>query len=120
MRVSLTGLQLAASKKGESIASVDALFESAAKTWGEQCLALLLTGMGRDGASGMRTLFERGALTVAQSPESCVVASMPDSARARGAVRLVLSPEEIQTLLSQLAQVRTAQTSGLDHARRGK
>jgi len=120
MKVSLSGLFLTPPKKGESIASVDAMFESAAKTWGEQCAALVLTGMGRDGAAGMRALYDSGALTVAQSPETCVVASMPDSARARGAARLVLSPEQIQSLLSQIARVRTAQLSGADDGRRGR
>ncbi len=120
MRVTLAGLQLIQPKKGESVASIDAMFESAAKTWGEHCAAFVLTGMGRDGAVGMRSLFDRGALTVAQSPETCVVASMPDSARARGAARLVLSPEGMQGLLNQLAQVRTAQVSGVDDGRRGK
>ncbi len=120
MRVTLSGLQLTIPKKNESIASVDAMFESAAKTWGEQCAAFVLTGMGRDGSVGMRAMFERGALTVAQSPESCVVASMPDNARAKGAARLVLSPDEIQVLLSQLAQFRAAQQSGVEDGRRGK
>ena len=79
------------------------MFGSAARVWGDQCLAMILTGMGRDGAAGMRTLYERGALTVAQSSDSCVVASMPESARAQHAIRYVLSPEEMLGLLRALA-----------------
>jgi two-component system chemotaxis response regulator CheB len=108
MRVTHMGIALMTPKRGEPIASIDTVFESAAKTWGEECLAIVLSGMGRDGAEGMRWLKERGALTVAQSSETCVVASMPESARARGAIQHVLSPEGILALLTELAKVLSA------------
>jgi two-component system chemotaxis response regulator CheB len=106
MRLSPTGVALVAARRGESIASVDTMFTSAARIWGERCVAILLTGMGRDGSVGMKALFDGGALTVAQSPDTCVVASMPESARAQGAVRCTLRPEEIVGLLLQVAQAR--------------
>jgi two-component system chemotaxis response regulator CheB len=103
LRVEYGRVTLVTPRKGESIYSVDTMFESAAKAWGSECLAILLSGMGRDGSEGMRALHQRGALTVAQSAESCVVSSMPDSARARGAVRYVLNPDEILGMLKDLA-----------------
>jgi len=108
MKATLAGFTLVPFRRGEPIASVDAMFESAAKVWGEQCLAFLLTGMGKDGAQGMRLLYERGGLTVAQSADTCVVASMPESARAAGATRLVLSPDAIVGLLKQLVASRAS------------
>jgi two-component system chemotaxis response regulator CheB len=110
--VSDGGVALVPARRSESINTVDAMFNSAATAWGETCLAILLTGMGKDGALGMRALFDRGALTVAQSPETCVVASMPESARARGAVRQMLRPEEIVSLLQQVAQARGPRAEG--------
>jgi two-component system chemotaxis response regulator CheB len=106
LRVSDGGVTLAPARRNESISSVDAMFTSAARVWGERCLGILLTGMGKDGSAGMRALYDRGALTVAQSPDTCVVASMPESARARGAVRQMLRPDEIVSLLQQVAQAQ--------------
>jgi two-component system chemotaxis response regulator CheB len=104
MRISIAGITLVPIRRGEPLASVDVMLESASRVWGEQCLAIVLTGMGKDGANGMRALYDRGAVTVAQTLDTCVVASMPESARARGAVRRMLRPEEIIDLLRQVAQ----------------
>jgi two-component system chemotaxis response regulator CheB len=49
-----------------------------------------MTGMGRDGADGLRRMHECGALTLAQSPASCVVPNMPQAAVDTGAVTEVL------------------------------
>jgi two-component system chemotaxis response regulator CheB len=103
VRVAYTGLSIAPGARHVSIDSIDAMFSSAARIWGDECLAMILTGMGKDGAAGMRTMCERGALTIAQTSESCVVASMPESARALMAIKYVLSPEEILGVLRQLA-----------------
>ena len=75
--------------------SVDVLFDSAAKHLGSRAIGVLLTGMGRDGAEGLVALKNAGALTIAQSPESCAVGSMPGAAIELGAVDLVLSPDDI-------------------------
>lgn len=108
VRVGHNGLSLVAPKRGEYVCSIDVMFETAAKTWGEDCVAVLLSGMGHDGAAGMRWLYDRGALTIAQSSETCVVASMPESARAKGGVHHVLSPDEILALLRELAAQKSA------------
>lgn len=57
--------------------SVDVLFQSVADCAGARVLAILLTGMGNDGARGMKQLHDRGARTVAQDETSCTVFGMP-------------------------------------------
>ena len=66
--------------------SVDVLFRSAADCAGRDVLAILLTGMGDDGARGMKQLHDLGARTIAQDEASCVVFGMPKEAIALGAV----------------------------------
>ena len=70
--------------------SVDVLFRSAVDCAGKDALAIILTGMGDDGARGMAALNARGALTLAQDEASCVVFGMPKEAIARGGVNEVL------------------------------
>lgn len=81
--------------------SVDVLFRSAAECAGKNALAIILTGMGDDGARGMKALHDQGARTVAQNEESCVVYGMPKEAVRMGAV-------DEQVALSQVARTITA------------
>lgn len=69
--------------------SVDVLFQSIAEGFNRPVLAMILTGMGSDGARGMEQLKGRGAHTMAESEESCVVYGMPKAAVERGCVDLV-------------------------------
>ncbi len=69
--------------------SVDVLFLSVAELFRGQVLAGILTGMGADGAKGMEQLKRKGAHTLAESEESCVVYGMPRAAVERGCVDLV-------------------------------
>ena len=69
--------------------SVDVLFLSVAELFKGQVLAGILTGMGADGAKGMEQLKRKGAHTLAESEESCVVYGMPRAAVERGCVDLV-------------------------------
>jgi len=78
--------------------SVDVLFESAAAL-GSQVDAVLLTGMGSDGAQGLAALREAGARTFAQEPAQCVVDAMPAAAIALNAACHVLPVEEIAAAL---------------------
>lgn len=70
--------------------SVDVLFRSAAECAGRDTLAIILTGMGDDGARGMKLLHDKGARTLAQDEASCVVYGMPKEAVALGGVDDVL------------------------------
>lgn len=75
--------------------SVDVLFTSAASAAGGKATGILLTGMGDDGAKGLLTLKQSGALTIAQDAASCVVFGMPKRAIEMHAAQRVLSTEEI-------------------------
>ena len=75
--------------------SIDVFFESIARYWNGDAVGVLLTGMGRDGASGMRELKDTGAFTVAQDEGTCVVFGMPKEAIAQGGVEEVLPLERI-------------------------
>ena len=75
--------------------SVTVLFESAAKTLGARAVGVLLTGMGRDGAEGLRALREAGARTICQDEETSVVFGMPAVAIELGAAEVVAPVERI-------------------------
>lgn len=70
--------------------SVDVLFESAAKLKGKDLVAVILTGMGADGARGMKTLHDQGVFTIAQDQETSAVYGMPREAAKLGGVDKVL------------------------------
>ena len=75
--------------------SVDVLFRSTARYAGINALGIIMTGMGDDGARGMKEMRETGAYTIAQDEDSCVVFGMPNEAIKRGAVDAVLPLESI-------------------------
>ncbi len=82
--------------------SVDVLFQSVAEEFGPKGLAVLMTGMGDDGAQGMGAVKAAGGMTIAQSEESCVVYGMPKAAIDRGfAVRVVGLDALANTLQAQ-------------------
>ncbi|NGZ27278.1 MAG: chemotaxis-specific protein-glutamate methyltransferase CheB [Magnetococcales bacterium] len=81
--------------------SVDVTFMSALKAYGKDILALLLTGMGKDGAEGMMAMTRSGCITVAQDEESCVVFGMPQQAIAMGGARHVLSLARMADFIRQ-------------------
>lgn len=82
--------------------SVDFLFESGAETFGPRALAVLLTGMGRDGAAGMVSLANAGAYTIAQDAASCVIYGMPRAAVDLHAVREIVELEKLGRRLAAL------------------
>jgi two-component system chemotaxis response regulator CheB len=84
--------------------AVDVLFGSAVKAGAApHALALLLTGMGSDGAAGLLQLREAGARTVAQNEETCVVFGMPREAIRMGAAQQVLPLERMAQRIDQFA-----------------
>lgn len=85
--------------------SVDVLFRSAAGHAGAQAVAVLLTGMGSDGARGMQALRAAGARTLAEHEDSCVVYGMPQAAIKLGVVDQVAPLDRMpQAILQALAQ----------------
>lgn len=83
--------------------SVNHLFLSAVP-WADRVGALLLTGIGKDGAEAMLSLSRAGARTVGQSSDSCVVYGMPGAAQALGAVETEASPEAAVVTLLQMME----------------
>ncbi len=73
--------------------SVDVLFESCAVAAGRNAVGVILTGMGADGAVGMKAMHDAGARTLAQDEKTCVVFGMPKEAIARGGVDQILPLE---------------------------
>lgn len=82
--------------------SVDILFQTAAHVYGGRVLAILLTGMGNDGAYGMAELSKTGAYTIAQDEASCVVYGMPRVANELGGVKELLNIDKIGTKITEL------------------
>jgi two-component system, chemotaxis family, protein-glutamate methylesterase/glutaminase len=79
--------------------SVDVLFNSVAQEFGNKAVAVLMTGMGEDGAAGLGAIQASGGFTIAQSPDTCIVDSMPRSAIDRGFASRVVSLPALASML---------------------
>lgn len=84
--------------------SIDALFESAADVYGTRVIGVILTGTGRDGATGLARIKQRGGRTIVQDPASATRAAMPAAALAGSVVDWVLPLEKIGPRLVELLQ----------------
>ncbi|MGB8579340.1 MAG: chemotaxis response regulator protein-glutamate methylesterase [Candidatus Sulfotelmatobacter sp.] len=82
--------------------SVDVLFHSLAQEFGRMSVAVLMTGMGDDGAQGLGEVKKAGGMTIAQSEESCVVFGMPKAAIERGYATRVVGLEVLASTLQAL------------------
>jgi two-component system chemotaxis response regulator CheB len=80
--------------------SVDVLFRSVAKTAGANALGVIMTGMGDDGARGMKEMMDAGAATIAQDESSCIVFGMPKEAIRFGGVSQIAGLDHIPSLIS--------------------
>jgi two-component system chemotaxis response regulator CheB len=81
--------------------SVDVLFRSVAAAAGRNALGIIMTGMGDDGARGLREMLDAGARTVAQDEETSVVYGMPREAVRHGAAQTIASIDEITRIISR-------------------
>jgi two-component system chemotaxis response regulator CheB len=84
--------------------SVDVMFFSIAELTGASAVAVLLTGMGADGARGMLALREAGAATIAQDEASSVVYGMPREAVRLGAAETIAPLTDVPALLTRLTR----------------
>lgn len=75
--------------------SVDVLFESVVRVWPGRLMAVVMTGMGADGARGVRAVKNRGGLVIAQDQDTCVVYGMPKAAYETGCVDRLVPLDEI-------------------------
>jgi two-component system chemotaxis response regulator CheB len=82
--------------------SVDVLFESVAREFSGKAVAVLMTGMGDDGAAGLGAVRSAGGLTIAQSLDTCVVESMPRAAIERGFAMKVVPLHLIASALQSI------------------
>jgi len=80
--------------------SVDVLFRAAAQAAPRETPGIIMTGMGDDGARGMRELFDAGAFTVAQDEASCVIFGMPGRALEQGGVTTSCSLQDLPALMN--------------------
>jgi two-component system, chemotaxis family, protein-glutamate methylesterase/glutaminase len=87
--------------------SVDLLFESVAQTAGANAVGAILTGMGDDGARGLRMMRNAGAHTIAQDQASSAVFGMPRAAIAENAVDEIIALNEIAAAMFAASQSRT-------------
>ncbi len=83
--------------------SVDVLFRSTARYAGKNAVGIILTGMGDDGAQGMKEMHDAGAKTIAQDEASCVVFGMPNEAIKLGGVDKILPLEKIAAEMMRLS-----------------
>lgn len=82
--------------------SVDVLFQSIADVMGRNSIGVIMTGMGKDGANGLLEMHKKGAKTVGQDEDSCIVYGMPKVALEIGAVDIQASPSKIPDLLQKI------------------
>ena len=82
--------------------SVNRLFTTASDACGSRLLAVVLTGMGDDGAQGVRKVFERGGQTIAESPSTAIIFGMPGEAIKTGSVREVLPLPQIPAAIHRI------------------
>jgi len=81
--------------------SVDVLFRSVAESAGANALGVIMTGMGDDGARGLKLMRESGAKTLGQNEATCVVYGMPKVAMSMGAVQFEIAVEQIAGAITQ-------------------
>jgi two-component system chemotaxis response regulator CheB len=97
--------------------AVSQLFRSVASGFGGAAAAVLLSGMGRDGATELKRLRECGALTIAQSLDSAVVPGMPGAAVELGAALHELAPADIAGMLKRAVARTPAAGAGIEQSR---
>jgi two-component system chemotaxis response regulator CheB len=84
--------------------SVDVLFRSCAKFAGKNALGIIMTGMGDDGAHGLKEMFDTGAETIAEDESTCVVFGMPQEAIKLGAASSILPLHRIPEAIMAFAR----------------
>lgn len=87
--------------------AVDVLFDSVANEFGKDAMGIILTGMGKDGAEGLKKMRQAGARTIGQDEKSCVVYGMPKVAHMMGAVEIQLPLNDIASKVKKIVEEST-------------
>lgn len=88
------------------IPSIDVMMESVAETFGHLVMGIIMTGMGSDGALGMKAIHRRGGITIGQDEASCVVYGMPRACAEMGILQRVAPLSQIPQLILSAARYR--------------
>jgi two-component system chemotaxis response regulator CheB len=86
--------------------SVDVLMESVAEQYGTNVIGVLMTGMGQDGADGLKVIKDLGGRTIAQDQKSCTVFGMPKAAIDKGVVDKVVPLNKIAKEIISMLRVK--------------
>ncbi|HKK13948.1 MAG TPA: chemotaxis protein CheB [Gammaproteobacteria bacterium] len=86
--------------------SIDDALHEVSRRYGEEAGAIIFSGMGTDGARGCTDVAEQGGTVWVQEPESCIISSMPDAARATGTVSFTGTPDELARRLTDFVRER--------------
>jgi two-component system, chemotaxis family, protein-glutamate methylesterase/glutaminase len=106
LTVTMSGILKLKKNSGDPFCpSVSRLFRSVYESYGRHCLAILLTGMGNDGALEMKLLHDAGAFTIAQHKDSALIYGMPAEAVKLNGVTKLLRTNEISEFLLKLESV---------------
>ncbi|GAB4367437.1 MAG: chemotaxis response regulator protein-glutamate methylesterase [Spirochaetales bacterium] len=84
--------------------SVDVLFESVAREYGNRALAVIMTGMGKDGATQIGAIYQEGGITIGQDEESCIVYGMPRVAYENGFIQYQVSLSDMAATINRLVR----------------
>ena len=86
--------------------SADIMMKSAASTFHGPLLGLIMTGMGRDGVEGLKSIKSKGGYVIAQDEESCIVYGMPQAALEEGVVDSMVSVDNISLAFNRLKKIK--------------
>ncbi len=92
--------------------SADVLFSSIHNVYRNNCLAIIMTGMGKDGVREIGTIYRSGGLTIAQDEASCIVAGMPKEAVKSGVIREIVPLAEMALAINKYAFEKIKKSAG--------
>jgi two-component system chemotaxis response regulator CheB len=88
------------------VPSIDVMMESVATVFGSLAMGIIMTGMGSDGALGIKSIHRRGGITLGQDEASCVVYGMPRACAEMGVLQRVVSLSQIPQQILRAARYR--------------
>jgi two-component system chemotaxis response regulator CheB len=87
--------------------SVDVLFSSVADVYNNNCMAIIMTGMGKDGVNKIGEINQKGGITIAQDEESCIVPGMPRAAIEKGYIQHIVTLEHMAETINSVTEVQS-------------